>query len=474
MVMSTPLPPDKSTVQGLIMRGYTHPYSSHLLFRFSSKAAASQFIKALLPYLRSAENWGTNKPDKMLNIGLTFTGISIASSLTKTELNAFPNTFTTGPASQGSQGSLQDYGEGDPEKWLFGGLLANGNPDPAKRVDAIVHSYAMHQNSLNELTDFIAKAATAAGVVELLPLDGGKGRLEQYQLPVDTIHFGYRDGISEPDLNWPETWPAPPVNTDPADLNNFLIGYPNSAFQPGPSNPATPNASAFAKDGCYNAFRVLYQDVNAFDKYLSDNAPVVAQTLGKSTEYVKEWLAAKLNGRWRNGSPLILSPDAPDPATADATNFSYTEDTKGLKCPFSAHTRVGNPRDEALFPAESPVPRLIRRGVPYGAPPVSDNDKGERGLIGLFLCGALASQFELIYSWINTNNFSPLFSPNFDTQDALLANRATPDIDTTFTIPIPGAAKPLVLPKLPQFIVARGTAYCLLPSIPTLKAIAEG
>ncbi|MFC0181229.1 hypothetical protein ACFFJX_01015 [Pseudarcicella hirudinis] len=62
--MSTPLPPDKSTVQGLIMRGYTHPYSSHLLFRFSSKAAASQFIKALLPYLRSAENWGTNKPDK--------------------------------------------------------------------------------------------------------------------------------------------------------------------------------------------------------------------------------------------------------------------------------------------------------------------------------------------------------------------------------------------------------------------------
>lgn len=471
--MSTPLPPDKSTVQGLIMRGYTHPYSSHLLYQFPSKTAASQFIKALLPYLRSAEDWGMNKPDKILNIGLTYTGISIASSLTKTELNAFSNTFVTGPASPGSQGSLQDYGEGDPGKWLFGGLLPNGNPDPAKKVDAIIHCYAMHQTSLNELIDFISQAAGAAGVSELKPLNGGTERLEQYQLPKDIIHFGYRDGISEPDLNWPVTWPDPSVNTNPADLNNFLIGYPNSAFQPGPSNPATPNASAFAKNGCYNAFRVLYQDVNAFEKYLSDNASTVAQALGKSTEYAKEWLAAKLNGRWRNGSPLVLSPDAPDPNTADASDFGYSDDTKGLKCPFSAHTRVGNPRNQALFPAEAPVPRLIRRGVPYGAPPTSDKDTRDRGLIGLFLCGALASQFELIYSWINTNNFSPVFSPNFDTQDAILANRATPDMDNRFTIPISETGKPLVLPKLPQFIIARGTAYCLLPSIPTLKAIAE-
>ena len=35
-------------------------------------------------------------------------------------------------------------------------------------------------------------------------------------------------------------------------------------------------------------------------------------------------------------------------------------------------------------------------------------------MIGLFLCGALASQFELLYSWMNTNNFSEVFLPGLE------------------------------------------------------------
>jgi deferrochelatase/peroxidase EfeB len=179
-----------------------------------------------------------------------------------------------------------------------------------------------------------------------------------------------------------------------------------------------------------------------------------------------------LVGRWRNGSPLILSPDAPDPATSDATDFGYSADTAELKCPFSAHSRVANPRDEPTFPGtDTPVPRILRRGMPYGAPGVPPDYAGERGLIGLFLCGALDGQFEQLYSWINVNNFSDVF-PNLNTQDALIANRVSPtNGDPSFTIPIPNG-NPIVIPSMTQFLVTRGTAYGLLPSMTTLRQLA--
>ena len=73
--------------------------------------------------------------------------------------------------------------------------------------------------------------------------------------------------------------------------------------------------------------------------------------------------------------------------------------------------------------------------MPYGAPPAPPHYVDERGLIGLFLCGSLAGQFEKLYSRINANDFSKVYAPGFDTQDALLANRASAG-DPSFTIPI--------------------------------------
>ena len=107
-----------------------------------------------------------------------------------------------------------------------------------------------------------------------------------------------------------------------------------------------------------------------------------------------------------------------------------------------------------------------------GAPPVPSNYDGERGLIGLFLCGSLAGEFEQLYSWINTNNFSAVFEPNLNTQDALIANRVSPSNgDPSFTMPLPNGTT-MKIPSMPQFLVTRGTAYCLLPSMTTLRRVA--
>jgi deferrochelatase/peroxidase EfeB len=303
--------------------------------------------------------------------------------------------------------------------------------------------------------------------------------LTQYQLPKDEIHFGFRDGISEPVLKWGG------ATKDQSDLNNFLIGYypDKSIVEPGPSSSSGGEAVSFAKDGCYNAFRVLYQDVAAFNGFVEQQAAEWAHTLGRSPEQAQEWVAAKLMGRWRNGSPLILSPEEPSPDTKDAEVFGYVEQgdkspakdiDSGYKCPFSAHVRVANPRDEDLTnPGDRfGASRIIRRGVPYGKPLASTtNDGVDRGLIGLFLCGSLTQQFEKLYSWMNTNNFSSVFSSAVDPQDAVVGNRRTEDTVNSFIIPRrENDIAPVQV--LPEFIVTRGTAYCLVPSLSSLRLIA--
>jgi deferrochelatase/peroxidase EfeB len=484
--MTNIAPPDVKNIQGLIMRGYTHPYSCHLMYSFTNpnvnKSPDTQaFFKTLYPWVQSAEDWGAKKPDMMLNIGLTYSGINALFN-NPTWAGDFPTEFVDGPWSADSQISLGDQSDAsnpndpsDPSNWWYGNFTN-------EELHCVVHVYGLTQPALDKLVSVVAKVAKTCGLRELFALEDKTSRLTQSQLPNDEIHFGYRDGISEPALDWNQGT----QNETQEDLNNFLIGYDvdNSMIQPGPTDPST-QASSFARDGCYNAFRILYQDVAAFNTLLEQQAEAVAGLIGRTQEEAQEWIAAKLCGRWRNGSPLMLSPDQPDPATQDAEDFSYVEPNdpspnhdvaSGFKCPFSAHTRVANPRDQDLFSPDvtSFPPRIARRGMPYGKPLKSDKDDGiDRGLIGIFLCGSLAQQFEKIYSWMNLNDFSSVFPSYPSPQDAVLGNRDTQagQAVTSFLIPMPDNPAGITF-NLSDFIVTRGTAYCLLPSLTSLRLIA--
>ena len=498
---ATPPPPDNSNIQGLILRGYTHPYSCHLMFSFKSSSATlntKAFFTDLYPKVQPATDWGNNKPVSMLNIGITFGGLQIL-GVVNAKNSTFPAEFQQGPWSQGSQQSLGDFNASSPSSWWYNHFL---NTD----VHCVVHTYALTQNDLDQMITFITSSASSNGLTELLPLKSGDGRLYQSLVENDPakIHFGYTDGISEPGLGTPTS----SATENQSDLDNFLIGYPKySIVDPAPSGHSSNLEATFAFDGCYNAFRILYQDVAAFNNFLVAQATDPTNVaklayLGLSQDKLVEWFAAKLVGRWRNGSPLMLSPIAPDPATADGENFVYS--TQGvpspnqdvpsaLKCPFSAHTRVANPRDQTLNPSQGEgtfgPPRLLRRGVPYGVELTGNtNDNVDRGLIGLFLCGSIAQQFEKLYGWMNFNNFSPApdYSVTHPPQDALLGNRPTapnlgeyPGLSPTFTIPILNSATPkqsdtVVINSLPIFIQTRGTAYCLLPSLKALNYLATG
>jgi deferrochelatase/peroxidase EfeB len=472
--MSLPRPsePEKKNVQGIVFSGFSSFRSCHLLLQFpEGRCDVNRFVEELLPHLQSAEKW-TNKPDHFLNMGFTFNGLK-ATRVPMVQFDIFPVEFRLGPTNYYSQQNLCDLGTSAPDQWVF------GNEAEEKRVDCIVHCYGQDDTYLKTLMDRVTYAAGRYGVVEI----------SRYQSSSDLernfIHFDYRDGINDPKLDWPLNWPDSPGKfTEPGALNNFLVGYPDSAFLPGPN--ASDATGRFAKDGCYNAFRVFYQDVEAFDKFLDLHGSNIAKRLKISESEGREWIAAKLSGRWRKGSPLVLSPGQHDEKYATETTIDYARDAKGTRCPFSSHTRVTNPRDQKIFEQELPIPQLARRGAPYGKPPkvVGGNGSGEprlidyageRGLIGLFLCGNLGEQFEKVYAWINGNTFSPVFTQR--TQDALIANRMAPLANKRFSIPLSENEEYTIDFDDPQvntqFVITRGTSYCFLPSIEALNQIAN-
>jgi hypothetical protein len=217
----------------------------------------------------------------------------------------------------------------------------------------------------------------------------------------------------------------------------------------------------------------MYQDVATFTAFLRTEGPRLFPDLTPAD--AEERLAAKLMGRWRDGTPLVTSPDHPDPAQVAANAFGYADqDPDGRACPFSAHIRVVNPRDQALDPLVDSVPSVLRRGMPYGAPLAGDEDDGvDRGILGLFLCTDLRRQIYTLTGWIQRNDFSPVYNANRRAQDALVANRALSGAVTDFVLPGEGRdGGPAAIRALPDFVHTKGTLFLLYPGRTMLQALA--
>jgi len=180
----------------------------------------------------------------------------------------------------------------------------------------------------------------------------------------------------------------------------FLFGYPTPDPCTPSSEPIQPtklpghgniiSAGYFgsfpdwAQDGSFLAFRRLSQDVPMFWNFVRDTAEKIGIT--------EELLASYFVGRWKSGVPLMRAPTkdnsemAEDPLKALSNNnfFHATQknvtllahsgrpdpyevgaaDPLGNICPFAAHMRKVNPRDN--HDVDPGFHRIIRRGAPYG------------------------------------------------------------------------------------------------------------
>ena len=139
----------------------------------------------------------------------------------------------------------------------------------------------------------------------------------------------------------------------------------------------------------------------------------MAQHVGP--ELAEEWIAAKLMGRWRHGSPLSRFPDAPPPAPELDDAFGYVDDPMGVNCPLGAHIRIVElPRsaDEVCQSGSLPegAAAVVRRGFSYGPHLEGTQDDGkDRGVIGLFYFARINEQFYTILRWMQKTDFSDAY-----------------------------------------------------------------
>jgi Dyp-type peroxidase family len=443
------LPVNLADVQGLILRGYTMPVARHLGLRVQEPAGARALLTGLtngdptVPSITTAQPWAV-KPDYCLNLSVTFPGLA-ALGMPPTSLASFPIEYREGAVQRAA--TVGDTGSSSPDHWLQWLL------DPGLHL--LVTLFAQSCDALDAATERLAQAWWP-GCVEL-------GRHDGAWLPGNIAHFGYRDGLSQPTIEGvplaglPDHLPAAPVG-------EFLLGYPSQFDR---FSYPVPEPPELGFNGSFAAFRILEQNVDAFVAFVAHQA--------SATGLPESLIEAKLCGRWRNGTPLVMSPDTDTPDASlppEALNdFDYVGDhgdERGYRCPIGSHIRRMNPRGQRVVGDGGHLHRIVRRGIPYGPPydPARPCDGHARGLLGLFIGVSLRDQFEFLMSqWANDGIFTAGLGRTNDPLVGAHANGAG-----YFSIPRPEG--PVILQGLSRFITSRGGAYCFLPSVSGIRYLA--
>jgi deferrochelatase/peroxidase EfeB len=489
---------DYSDVQGLVRYGYGRMTEAcFLLLRIDDPIAARSWLKTA-PVTTAVER--KPPPEKALQVAFTCDGLQ-ALQIPPEIIQQFSPEFMSGMAGEESRSRrLGDVGANAPSRWQWGSaeklphVLVLLYAEPGKLE-------AWKQTVQGDSWDH------AFSVLDCLEAERSS----------DTEPFGFKDGISQPTIDWDgERKPDKSERLEYSNLvtlGEFLLGYPNEygkySTRPlvnrGDDRTAEllpaeedPDKRDLGRNGCYLVFRQLAQDVSGFWKFLDEQAK------GNPDQRAK--LAEAMVGRKMNGEALVplsdrqiegLDPDAKD--NMRLNQFTYESDSDGARCPLGAHIRRANPRNGDLpygtsgllsrlirtlgfgrkgirddMVSSTRFHRMLRRGRAYGATPLQERDfqsgqadNRDRGLYFICLNANIGRQFEFVQNaWIMGSKFDGLSEES----DPLLGNRlpfpGCPET-STFSIPQPDGVRRRIT-GLPQFVTVRGGAYFFLPSIRAL------
>lgn len=456
-------------IQGIVRFGYKHHTEACLLLLQVADAPQARAWLAAAP-VSSAEA-ANPPPTTVLQLALTSEGLRALGVADET-VQGFSNEFIVGMGADPSRSRrLGDVGTTAPSQWQWG--------SGARVPHVLLMLYAL-PGQLAAWQTRIEGQCTAGFTI--------LGRLPCADLG-DVEPFGFKDGISQPALDWDRTRPA--VDAEQTAYRNLsclgetLLGYPNEyggytdrpLLDPHPQLPRAedaPDRADLGRNGSYLVLRQLQQDVQGFWKWLDSAA--------QHNPVAREKLAATLVGRTLDGTPLA------DTAPGDPNAFTYTADPRGTRCPLGAHVRRANPRTADLPPANPRFPGLIgwlTRTLGFDAPALAQDRVAstrfhrllrrgreyrttEAGLYFVCLGANIARQFEFVQAaWLNAPHFDGLHGET----DPLVGTRA-PDASGRatdgFSIPQPTGPDQR-LSGLPQFATVRGGAYFFLPGIRALR-----
>lgn len=429
-------------IQALILRSRPVPYfGTNVLLHINNPGAGREMISKILPLVTSAKDWH-QADDATATVAFTFEGLK-ALGLPQDSLDSFPDSFKEGMAARAKK--LNDIDENAPKKWL----KPFGTGQIHVAINIIADTKEKWEEKLNKAT---AELNKMPDIKVLLSADFAATE------EVKNV-FGYRDGISNPEVEGSGTEEIPGYGK-PIKAGEFILGYPGEAGTVG----YFPKPDILGKNGSFLVFRKYQSKVHEFNKFLKDNA---------KTEDEQELLAAKMFGRWRSGAPLTLAPDKENEELgADAqknNDFSYKDDQSGKVVPLSCHMRRMNPRDtKQSVISDVNLHRIIRKSVSYGDIPHKDmikDDGKDRGLYFIAISAKAMETVEFLQShWANEGNFIN----HGEEKDPIIGLNQGKGLFT-----VPGEEVRKRYHAVDTFNIMQGGEYCFIPSLKGLKWISE-
>ncbi len=430
-------------VQGNVLRPFGYTRGAHLFMHVPDARAGRAWLHQVVGTVTDAVDWPGAKPVAARNVSLTYAGLE-ALGVDPRVRAALPEAFRAGMA--GRAAVLGDDGPCAPERWDAG--LGTG------AAHVLVSLFADDAPTVEREVDDVRSSASRWGLDVVVDQ-------RTAQLLGAREHFGFSDGFSQPTISGVPSMPGADGVPDrfgrlrPLPLGEFVHGYPDIDSDDPPALPPP-----FHRNGTFQVWRKLAQDVDAFNAYTARHGDVLG--LPAAT------VAAKMIGRWQDGTPLSLFPSSPGgeevARDADRTNtFCYGDDPRGERCPLGAHVRRANPRDGLPFGGVMTARhRMIRRGMPY-------TDGDDRGLVFVAFVADIERQFEFVQQhWCNDGDAFGLG----DEPDPIVGRNAR--LTSQHGKTTLGGAPPRFLSPLAEFVTTRGGEYLLLPSIDALWALADG
>lgn len=478
-------------------------YSTCLIVRLSANVGEA---KAWLAELEPLIAYGDTRAATEAVVAGVSTGGLLKLGLTDGDMETFPLAFQHGSTVPWRASALGDIGRNDPKTWLWGGpgneadvvILLYARDEPALAVMAASQRARAEKYSHRIIHQLDLTPLSTKSREEGAPPREGSASREGAAIRVREP-FGFADGISQPRirginrvsegdkihlvhpgefiLGYPDNLgylppsPSVPAEADPDDILPALGADP---FRQRPRFvPVAPDARHdLGQNGSFLVVRQLEQDRDGFADFLREEAARLTEEKRVETirgPALEHWIAAKMVGRWKDGSSLVrnpvesatdsrrtLDPGAPPREVRPDNDFLFgPEDPTGLKCPLGAHIRRANPRE--TFVPGSPEQlaitnrhRILRVGRPYGS-----DASAEAGLLFACLNTDIDRQFGFVQqTWA--------LAPSFHGLEA----EVDPFVGSSphrerFTIPMPDG--PLRLKGLKDFVTVKGSAYFFLP-----------
>ncbi|SFO39774.1 hypothetical protein SAMN03159304_03115 [Pseudomonas sp. NFACC24-1] len=312
-------------IQGHLLTGFGRAYEMLLGIRFkpedvvNAKAALRIVAADVTPGRASAADkarrrmvalaGGVPTAEAQLSVAMAFSKAGIA-KLGEDPSRIVDPIFQMGAARSAAAIGDEIDANGMPASWQFGStpetepdvLLIIASADQAEVISTTGHYVAM----LGESCTIVLREC-------------GR-RIER-----DAEHFGFVDGVSQPGIRGrvdPDTYLTPrayPAGHPQARMwarpgqlltwpGQFIFGYPgldpDAQQQPG---AIVGEGESLLMNGSLLVIRRLSQDVGLFWRAMANLANQLTASTG--TEWTSERAASRCVGRWRDGTPVSLSPD---------------------------------------------------------------------------------------------------------------------------------------------------------------------